>query len=340
MCAVELGLGRDDEALEAELVDLVHQAGHRTAPVGLGEVLIADRRWEPRGGSDPRTVIIADRAFGDTDNLQRLWRSGASDCIVIPGEGHRLASALARAANAAAELRRARTMSHRLLDSLVHDLRSPLGVVRLNLDLLREGRQRFPPEEQHQILEETWAANERALGLLADLVEIHRVEAGDVEPSDQPLDLSALIARCCARLRDATEARQTRLQPPRAQEVTILGDAATLARALELVLASAVGHAPRQTEVVIDLEVSGSQAMITIENRGASIASEAQARIFDRGGLLDLDASGVRAQYRGRGLGLYLGRLLVESQRGQIGCSDRRDGSPGVRFLVRFPLAA
>ena len=219
-----------------------------------------------------------------------------------------------------------------------HEMRTPLNGVIGMLGLLSRTRL---DGAQRAYAEAARSSAEHLLGLVNDLLDYARLEAGKLEFDHAPVDLEALV-------RGVAE-----LLSPRAHEkgleiawsvapgaVDVMGDEGRLRQ----VLFNLAGNAVKFTEtggVRIAVERTGGsdkspRLAFIIDDTGPGVPAEARARIFEEFGHVDAsDAS----RFGGAGLGLAVVSRLAAAMQGSVSVADRPDG-PGARFLFETTFDA
>jgi len=221
----------------------------------------------------------------------------------------------------------------RFLATVSHEFRTPLNGILGMADLL--GDTRLDPE-QSTYVKALRSSGEALLGLVDDILDFAKVEAGKLELAQAPFDPAALIE-------DVTE-----LMAPRAQakgiEISALlgpdlpGKLVGDAERLRQILLNLVGNAVKFTQaggVGIEAAVSDGDFIVVIADTGPGIPAERLATIFEefeQGGM-----SGHR-DHAGTGLGLAIARRLARAMGGEIEASNREGG--GARFQLTLPLRA
>lgn len=220
-----------------------------------------------------------------------------------------------------------------------HEMRTPLNGVIGMLGLLSrtklDGAQRAYADAAR-------SSAEHLLGLVNDLLDYARLEAGKLEFDSAPVDLEALVRGVAELLSPRSHERGLEIAWSVAADAPdIIGDEGRLRQ----VLFNLAGNAVKFTEtggVRISVERAGGPASkprlaFIIDDTGPGIPPEARARIFEEFGHVDAsDAS----RFGGAGLGLAVVRRLADAMGGQVEVSDRPDG-PGARFrfTADFPVA-
>ncbi|MBG9390336.1 PAS-domain containing protein [Caenimonas aquaedulcis] len=239
---------------------------------------------------------------------------------------------LEQARLAAEEANRAKTD---FLHNVSHEIRTPLnGVIGMTRMLLSENL--TPRQRQYAELANTSASS--LLGLINDLLDLGKIEAGKLELEEVSFDLHALLGevgqlyRLSAREKDL--AFSLDIAPGVPAQVT--GDSGRLRQILNNFLSNALKFTAAGG-VALGVARAGSGAMLrfTVSDTGVGIPAAVQHKLFDR--FTQADTSTTR-KYGGTGLGLAIVKRLCE----QMGGSVRLDSSEGrgSTFTCDLPLAA
>ena len=214
---------------------------------------------------------------------------------------------------------------------LLHDLKSPLSVVRVYADLMTEGARRgeLPREEHLESL-----SNE--IALMEALVGVSRPAAPRPAPRVAPppeTELVNLLSSLAASYHDA-HGEKVRIEFVADEEsIVISADPVAVQRALRNVLDNAVKYTPPGGQVRIRASVVAQHVFVVISDTGIGMTREEQKRAFEyawRGEAAR--ASGTE----GRGLGLALVRELLEKQGGKV--SLLSEPGHGLEVTIMFPL--
>jgi len=237
-----------------------------------------------------------------------------------PGEVRRLA----RSFNQMVERLEANEAQRRgLLADVAHELRTPLSVIRGNLEGMLDGL--YPADEAHlaPVLEET-AVMAR---LLDDLQTLSTAEAGVLRLHRERVDPGALVQDAVAALRPRADAAGVTLECRVADGVPELDvDPVRIGEVLANLLSNAVRHTPRGGSVAAVVEPSAAGVSFTVSDTGTGIDAADLPYVFDR--FVKSADSG------GAGLGLAIARSLVQAHGGGI----TADSEPGRGTTMRFVL--
>jgi PAS domain S-box-containing protein len=229
---------------------------------------------------------------------------------------------------------RARQMEE-FVHLVAHDLRQPLAGAQLHVWMAQRALpgNDLPGRDQVQAaLAVVEAALRQFEGMVRELVDSAQLETGGNRPAAERIDLARLLSDEVRLLAEVLDDDRFALGSLPALAVRV--DPQHLQRILENLLSNAVRYSPPGSPVTVSLEEVGDRAVVAVADRGMGIAPEDQARIFERG----YRAADARSAAEGLGLGLYITRLLVEANGGQVWAESTR--GQGSTFFVAFPLAA
>jgi signal transduction histidine kinase len=288
-------------------------------------------------------VFVGQRVGSASDALvesARRMGEGATDLgrpANLPQELARLHDELTRAARRLDEARsreRALEQSRRELVAWVsHDLRTPLAGIRALAEALEDGVVTDPGTvaEYHVMLR---IEADRLSGLVDDLFELSRTQAGVLRLDLEPVMLSDLVSDAVASVAPLAAASGVRLEGhvsgPSPQ---VLAATRELLRALHNVLENAIRHTGTGGTVRVQAGVEEGRGYVTVLDTGGGIGPDDLPRVFE----VAFRGDPARTPGDGAGLGLAIARGLVEAHHGDISVTNR-DG--GACFTVHLPLLA
>jgi signal transduction histidine kinase len=214
-----------------------------------------------------------------------------------------------------------------------HELKTPLTSIQGFAQAILDGTASDEPAKRHAaqiIYDET----ERLRRLVEDLLDLARLDAGQVAFKRQALDLDALLSAVSEKLAPAAAAKEVHFDIALPPLPTIVGDADRLAQVFTNLLDNAIKHSPKGGTVGLHGEVDPTHVFIHVDDTGPGIPTEELSRIFERFYQLDKSRSGGRA--RGVGLGLSISREIVHAHGGRL--IARSKVGAGSRFSVELPI--
>ncbi|GAB4216233.1 MAG: hypothetical protein OHK0022_57110 [Roseiflexaceae bacterium] len=232
-----------------------------------------------------------------------------------------------------AELRELERSRDQLTQMVVHDLKNPLTALVGFLEMVRLGPL---SEDQSQALEGALRSGKNLNGLISDLLDIGRMEAGrlDLERSlFLPLDL---LTSSAAELSGWLQQAQKLVRVEVPDELPLInGDMRLLRRVLLNLLSNAIKHTPPGT--LITLRASGCEdggapwVVLEVADNGPGIPPDLRERIFEQ----YVSSGGESSGQHSTGLGLTFCRLAVEAHGGTITLINSPE--PGATFRIRLP---
>ena len=234
------------------------------------------------------------------------------------------------------DLQRAESMRDSLTQMLVHDLRTPLTTMLMSLQLLKDTDKDSSPLDamQSEMIDLSLQGSNRLLALVNDLLDIAKMEGGELKIERLPIDIAELIDS--AQQSVATQLRDTNVELKRsvASGATSLdADAELLRRVLINLLGNAIKFTPRDGQIEISVAREDDGWSFSVRDEGPGIAPEHRERIFEKFGQVEMRG---QSHAPSTGLGLTFCRLAVEAHGGRIWVeSDVGQGS-----VFRFTIAA
>ena len=287
-------------------------------------------------------VASASRSLGDL--AQRIGddgvpghgaiaRRGPSELVRVAGE---LEAALARLAETRAQAAAAEDSRRQLVAWVSHDLRTPLAGIRAMVEALEDGVV-DDPETVARYYRTMGRETDRLAGLVDDLFELSRIQAGALNLDLEHIALDELVSDAVAGVSPAADAKGVELRgevssPPPTVELSI----PEMARVVRNLLDNAIRHTPAGGTVWVEAAVDDDHqaALVSVRDGCGGIPAPDLPRVFElayRGDAARTPGDG------GAGLGLAVARGLVEAHHGEI--SVRNEGQ-GCRFTIRLPLAS
>jgi len=211
-----------------------------------------------------------------------------------------------------------------LVSDTAHELRSPIASIRAQLEVALDHPDGLDWTETAR---DVHADTLRLARLTEDLLLLARLDGQHLR--HKPTDLSAVCGSVAARYAAARVPVRADAGPP----CVVAGDPDALSRLLVNLLDNAVRHASSQ--VCVSVRAESGWAVLTVTDDGPGIAPEDAERAFGR--FARLDDARSRTGEEGAGLGLAIVRSTAQAHGGSASLGDAR---PGLRAVVRLPLAA
>ena len=237
------------------------------------------------------------------------------------------------------ELRRLERVRRDFIANISHELRTPLASVRLLAETLEDTID-VDPEKAQEFVEKIETEVEHLSGLVTELLELARIESGQVSMSIEPVGAEQLVREVMARMLPLAQRHRVTLRTEVAQgEMLVAADSKQIARVLVNLIHNAIKFTPSGGIVVIGTEMQedGRTQGFFVRDTGVGIRPEELARIFER--FYKADRARSKASYigpggGGSGLGLAIARHVVEAHGGRIWA----ESSPGQGSTFTFTL--
>lgn len=276
-------------------------------------------------------------AGGEVIGVLRLARSGrpfqGEDLALAEEFARRLALALdgLRLYEHARQAIRARDETISLVS---HDLRNPVNAVKLIATTLLRSPPAAPAMEEH--LRTILEAARQCDGLIQDLLDVSRIEAGRLRVDPEPVDLAVVLRGALEVLAPLAADRGIALEVETPAGLpAVLADDQRVQQVLSNLVGNAVKFTPRGGRVSVRVEApetGATELVITVADTGAGIAAADLPHLFDR--YWQGERSARRA---GAGLGLPIARGIVEAHRGRLWATS--EPGRGSEFRFTLPVA-
>lgn len=283
-------------------------------------------------------TLVASRAvrpLADAAQAAQAIAGGRLDTRLEPTEDPDL-RLLALAFNDMASALQARVeRDARFASDVSHELRSPLMTLAASVEVMQARRDDMP-ERAQAALDLLVADVIRFQGLVEDLLEISRFDAGAIRLNLEDLLVAEFVRQAVAVSSvPTTPVRVTE----RAERVIISGDRRRLARVVANLIDNARLHGGGDATIeVTEPEGEGEplgHIWIIVEDHGAGVPQEERSLIFER--FARGAVAGRRSSSDGAGLGLALVDEHTRLHGGRVWVEDRSDGEPGARFVLELP---
>jgi two-component system, sensor histidine kinase len=244
--------------------------------------------------------------------------------------------ALQREQRLTAEARSASDMKTSFLANMTHEVRTPLAGVLGGAELLAATEL---DHEQRGLLQTVTASAEHLLGVVNQVLDLSKIEAGKVEIEDAILDVRTTVQVVIGMFGKATRDKGVALELVVGAEVPlhVRGDPLRLRQVLANLVSNAVKFTATGrilvTVAAVESRGQGRRLVLSVEDTGIGIPQAAMSRIFDA--FAQSDASDAR-RFGGTGLGLTISRLLVRLMDGELVL--RSCPGEGTRATVDLPL--
>ena len=219
------------------------------------------------------------------------------------------------------------------LGMVSHELRTPLAAIKGSTAAVLGGVRTFAPAETHAFFRIVDEQADRMIGLVADLLDAGRIDAGTLSVAPEPTEVAALVEGARTAFLSGGARHAVRIDLP-AELPRVMADRERIAQVLGNLLANAARQAPESSPIRITAEREDVHVAVAVADEGRGIAAERLAHLFHKhGGTGEADS-----EAGGSGLGLAICKGLVEAHGGRIRAESAGPGQ-GACFIFTLPVA-
>ncbi|HLK38295.1 MAG TPA: ATP-binding protein, partial [Polyangiaceae bacterium] len=213
--------------------------------------------------------------------------------------------------------------------SVSHDLRTPLAVITGATSTMLSPQAPEDEGARRVLLETAYREARRLDRLVRNLLEMARLEAGELKIKKEPQPLEEVIGSALDHVEERLRGRDVDVTVP--DELPLVAfDSVLVEQVLINLLENAAKYTPPESPIDLSAVASAGDVTIEVSDRGPGVAEDLRERVFEKFyRVRDGEGGGV-------GLGLTICRAIVSAHGGRIWVTDRDGG--GARFLFTLPL--
>jgi signal transduction histidine kinase len=330
------------------LVRMLTERGYKPHPVLSGKLALQAARMEPpdlilldiampeMNGYEVCEQLKADAALKDipvifisalTETIDKVkaFRVGGVDYVTKPFQFEEVYARV----QTHLQLRRLEILRDDLTHMLIHDLRNPLSVIIFFLEILARREAKNLSAETQALVAVARGSAENIRNMIASILNVSKIEAGEIKLQRESCDLVALIRDVMAATRPLPGNRTLTLDATESS-LTTMSDVGLIRRVLQNLLSNALKYTPNGGDIRIVATLFHDEIRIAITDVGPGIAPEYHQRIFEKFGQVE-----DRNSRLGTGLGLTFCKLAIESHGGRIGVES--EVGKGSTFWFTLP---
>ena len=236
---------------------------------------------------------------------------------------------LTEQARQAALLQATEKLQTALLNSISHDLRTPLVSITGALSSLREETLQLDPKDRKSLLDTAYGEAERLNRLVGNLLNMTRLEANAIHLRREPSDIQDAIGAALNQLEERLGTKPVEVKIPDDLQLISL-DFALFVQALVNLIDNSVKYSSMDTSIEINVSQTNNEIKIEISDRGIGIPSEDLEKVFDKFYRVSRPES-----VNGTGLGLAICKGIIELHGGTIFAKNRAGG--GTTISISLP---
>ena len=270
-------------------------------------------------------VRLIDEADYKSPLSRRLLEAFATQAALAIERVH-----LGKQAEQAQILQARESLERALLNSISHDLRTPLVSITGALGALRDKGSPLEQEAREDLLDAAWEDAGRLNRFVGNLLDMTRLESGALKLKLIPCDVQDLLGCALAALEPQIGKRRIEARVPSGLPLVSM-DMVLMAQVVVNLLDNALKYTPRDSSIELAAELADGTLTLSVSDRGPGIPENDLKRVFDKFYRVPVpEGAG------GTGLGLSICRGIVEAHGGSIHAENREGG--GLRVIVALPI--
>lgn len=305
-------------------------AWERGEPAGAGTGTLPNAAWtfRPLQGVKSRAGVagVEPKALAAEDNERFVAALLDQGAVALER-----AEFAAQAADAEA-LRRTDRLRGALLNSVSHDLRTPLSTVLGSVTTLIDYGKALEPKVRTDLLLSIREEAERLNRYVGDLLDMTRLEGGALVTRKEWVDIRDVLRAAVDQVKRRLDKRTVARDFP-AELSMVKADPSLLEQALVNILENAIAYSPDGTAIEVAAYEDRGNVVISIEDEGRGIPTPELERVFEK--FRRMDEATDRG--KGAGLGLAISKGFVEAMGGRIAATSPIHEGRGTRILISLP---
>jgi len=222
-----------------------------------------------------------------------------------------------------------------LVATVAHEFRTPLTSMRMAVHILLEGMVGPLNDKQLDLVGAARDDCERLQGIVEDLLDLSRIQAGKVEVSLTALPAKSILDAAVAAKEDVARDAGLKIEGDLIEPVLpVLVDPDRINLVFDNLVGNAIRHSPKGSRIVIRARPEKAWVRFEVEDQGPGIPVEYQQRIFEK----FFRMPGTKGE--GIGLGLYISREIVAAHGGEMGVESEPEKGSRFWFTLRVPPRA
>lgn len=231
------------------------------------------------------------------------------------------------------ERRRVEEMKRQFVSTVSHELRTPLTSIAGSLGLLTGGAAGALPERPARLIAIAHANSQRLVRLINDILDMEKLESGQMTLDLSPVDLRDVAERSIESLRGFTENLGVEITLAEGAAAPVRGDADRLIQVVVNLVSNAAKFSPTGGVVEVSVHPESRLARLSVRDEGPGIPDAFRSRIFSK--FAQADGSDTRAK-GGTGLGLAIAREIAERHGGRLWFES--EPGAGATFHLDLPM--
>jgi len=217
-----------------------------------------------------------------------------------------------------------------------HQLRTPLTAIKLFIEMLNTGKAGRLNKTQKEYIEDVSVSTERMIGLVNDLLNLSRIESGKLKAKPSEVRIDEVVKSAIDEAAILAKEQKLSLVFKKPKNIIKLNlDADLFRQVIHNLLTNAIRYSAngKKNDIIIKIEKSGKECVVSVQDFGIGIPEEAKIRLFDRFYRAD---NAIKADANGTGVGLYTIKMILERMNGRVWFNSKLN--KGTTFYTSIPI--
>lgn len=232
-----------------------------------------------------------------------------------------------------AELRNELAAKSDFLSMIVHQLRTPLAANKWIFKMMMDGDLGAISDEQKNIIARGFDSNEQMIRMLAEISHANHMSDWKLEFDPKPTDVSACIDMAFSEFGPEARAKNVTLKKSDGHCPLVMADREKICLVIQNLVENAIKYNRKGGSVVISTDPVKHSLVVSVTDTGIGIPEAEQKNIFGK----FFRAENAKQSDKGTGLGLYIGKTIIEAHHGSIWFESVPN--VGTTFFFSLPLA-
>lgn len=218
---------------------------------------------------------------------------------------------------------------------MVHELRSPLSVIKGAADLLIKSTDELDAEQIHTLLNQIKSSSSSLLKMVGDILDVSKMEGGKFQISKTYGDIVDVLKEQCSYFESLTKVKNITLSCPSSGEIANFSfDPERVKQVLSNLLSNAIKFTSEGGKITVSAKKNDGSVMIEVADNGIGIPDKDKPLLFHK---FFQASNQAEVHEKGTGLGLVICKGIVEAHGGKIWMEDNKP--KGAKFMFTIPLS-
>lgn len=211
-----------------------------------------------------------------------------------------------------------------------HELKTPLTSIKGFMQVLKRLQPDGLPEQYHTIFDKVNVAIERLNSLIIDLLDVSRIQSGNIEIHKDLFDFDKMVAETTEQMQSVSSNHQIICSG--SSGVSVRADEQQIVQVLNNLLANAIKYSPDSKEIYVHISRLSDYVKVSVKDKGVGISPEDQQRVFQR----FFRGAEFQKKFAGMGIGLYVCEQIIKNHNGTIWLESEKN--QGATFNFTIPI--